>query len=153
MAPCLVPSAAFSTLAKSASGGYQHVMKKLLLAMLGFACAFGTVRAAETDATNSIPTITADQAKDHEDMKVTVSGTIAEVNVAEKIVRLNFEKPYPKQPFTAVVFASRTNVFPDLEQLKGKKVEVTGKITTYHNHPQIIMNSTNQLKVIEQEAK
>jgi len=34
----------------------------------------------------------------------TVTGTIVEVNQAEKLVRLNFDKPFPAQTFTAVVF-------------------------------------------------
>jgi DNA/RNA endonuclease YhcR with UshA esterase domain len=55
--------------------------------------------------------------------------------------------------FTAVVFSSNTNRFPDLEKLQGKTVEVTGKITEYRARPQIVLLSTNQLKVIEKEAK
>ena len=47
-----------------------------------------------------------------------VTGKIVEVNIAEKLVRLNFEKPFPKQLFTAVIFGDKTNLFPDLDKLK-----------------------------------
>jgi DNA/RNA endonuclease YhcR with UshA esterase domain len=98
--------------------------------------------------TNSVQKIPSAQAKDHLEENAVVVGTIAEINQAEKLVRLNFEQPFPKQTFTAVVFASKTNLFPNFDQLKGKTVEVSGKITAYHERPQIVLNSTNQLKVV-----
>ena len=104
---------------------------------------------AEETKTNAPSKIPASQAKDFIGSEKTVTGTIAEVNQAEKLVRLNFDKPFPSQSFTAVVFAAKTNLFPDLAKLKGQTVEVSGKIAEYRERPQIVLVSTNQLKVVE----
>ena len=114
--------------------------------LIVFLLAFTMLPAQET---NSVQKVAASQAKNHIGEKAIVKGTIAEVNRAERIVRLNFEQPFPKQPFTAVIFASRTNLFPDLDKLKGQTVEVTGEITDYRDRPQIVLSATNQLKVLE----
>jgi DNA/RNA endonuclease YhcR with UshA esterase domain len=52
-----------------------------------------------------------------------------------------------------VVFARATNQFGDLKKLEGKQVEVKGKIEKYQSKPQIILNSSNQLSVIEMPAE
>jgi DNA/RNA endonuclease YhcR with UshA esterase domain len=101
-----------------------------------------------TAKTNAPIQISASEAKEHIGAQAVVKGTIAEVNVGERIVRLNFEEPYPKNPFTAVIFAANTNTFPEVEKLKGKSVEISGKIAAYRERPQIVLTSTNQLKVI-----
>ena len=75
-----------------------------------------------------------------------MSGTVAEVNKAQGLVRLNFEKAYPNQAFTAVIFARNTNSFGNLDDLKGKKIQVSGKITEYRDRPQIILTNSVQLK-------
>jgi DNA/RNA endonuclease YhcR with UshA esterase domain len=103
--------------------------------------------------TNAPIRITATEAKEHIGAQVMVKGTIAEVNVGERIVRLNFEQPYPKNPFTAVIFPANTNKFPEVEKLKGKTVEVSGKIAQYRERPQIVLTSTNQVKVLEAGVK
>jgi hypothetical protein len=92
------------------------------------------------------------EAKKHINAEAIVTGKIAEVNVAERLVRLNFERPYPSNTFTAVIFADKTNLFPNVRELKDKTVEVTGKIADYHGHPEIILTSTNQLKVVAKAA-
>ena len=97
--------------------------------------------------------IAATEAKKHVGAEAVVTGVIAEVNKAAALVRLNFEKPYPENVFTAVIFSRSTNDFPEVDKLKGKTVEVSGKIAEYRNRPQIVINSTNQIKVIEKEAK
>jgi len=126
-------------------------MKKLatLIPLLFALC--GSVPAEEAK-TNSPPTIKASEAKEYIGTNVVVTGTIAEVNKVERLVRLNFDKPFPKQPLTAVVFSTKTNLFLDLETLKGKSVEISGKITDYHGRPQIVLESTNQLKVVEKTS-
>jgi hypothetical protein len=128
-----------------------------------FLLVFGLVSASAQDTkpsaggatestTNSPIRIEAAKAKEHIGARAIVSGTIAEVNVGERIVRLNFEEPYPKTPFTAVIFPANTNKFPEVEKLKGKKVEVNGKITPYHERPQIVLTSTNQVTAVEEKA-
>ena len=100
--------------------------------------------------TNAPIQISAAEAKKHIGAQAVVKGKIAEVNVGERIVRLNFEEPYPKNPFTAVIFPANTNKFPEVEKLKGKKVEISGKISEYRERPQIVLTTTSQLKVMEE---
>ena len=126
-------------------------MQKLLV-IASCVALIGQLSRGADSKTNSVTHITAADAKDHIGAEAAVSGTIAEVNKAEKLVRLNFEKPFPGQPFTAVVFAAKTNLFSDLDQLKDKVVEVSGKITEYHGHPQIVIANTNQIKVLDKAS-
>jgi DNA/RNA endonuclease YhcR with UshA esterase domain len=97
--------------------------------------------------------VTATEAKDHVGANALVTGTIAEVYKKSGPYRLNFEQPYPNHAFTAVIFARNTNDFPEIDKLKGKKVQVSGKIADYRGHPEIVLNSTNQLKVLEKPAE
>lgn len=78
-----------------------------------------------------------------------VTGKVAQVTIREKLVYLNLDKPFPDSPFTGIIFAKATNQFGDLKQLKGKEVEIKGKITEYRDKAQIVLESTNQLKVVE----
>ena len=79
----------------------------------------------------------------------TISGKVAQVTAREKVTYLNLEKPYPDMPFTGIIFAARTNLFGNLENLKAKAVLITGKITVYANTPQIVIDSQAQLTVLE----
>lgn len=102
-----------------------------------------------TTKTNAPIQISAIEAKGHIGAEAVVRGKIAEVNVGERITRLNFEESYPKTPFTAVIFPRSTNQFPEIEKLKSKTVEVSGKIAAYRDRPQIVLTSSNQVRVIE----
>jgi DNA/RNA endonuclease YhcR with UshA esterase domain len=110
---------------------------------------FLTASAQDATSTNSAPVrVPALEAKKHINTEAIVTGKVAEVNLAERLVRLNFERPYPSNTFTAVIFADKTNLFPNVRDLKDKTVEVTGKIADYRGRPEIILTSTNQLKVL-----
>ncbi len=92
--------------------------------------------------------IGAADAQKHLEETLIVTGKVAQVTIREKLVYVNLEKPFPDSPFTAVVFARATNQFGDLRELKGKEVEIKGKITEYRDRAQIILDSTDQLKVV-----
>ncbi len=102
--------------------------------------------------TNTPVKLRSAEVKDHIGANAIVTGKIAEVNKSASLVRLNFDQPFPKQTFTAVVFSSKTNLFPNLDQLKDKTVEVSGKIMLYRSRPEIQLQTTNQLKVLEAPA-
>jgi DNA/RNA endonuclease YhcR with UshA esterase domain len=121
-------------------------MKLILMAIT---CLAAVASAQDSGTKSNAPlSLKAAEAKDHIGANAAVTGTVVEVNKAERLTRLNFDKAFPKQPFTAVIFSSHTNAFADLDQLKGKAIEVTGKITEYRERPQIVLTSTNQLKVL-----
>ncbi len=129
-------------------------MKKVVLLLNLAVLLSGAAQESNTNSaakTNAPIQISSSAAKEHIGAQAVVKGTIAEVNVGERIVRLNFEQPYPKNPFTAVIFPANTNKFTDVEKLKGKTVEISGKIAAYHERPQIVLTSTNQVKVIEEK--
>jgi hypothetical protein len=130
-------------------------MKSFAVSTTFFAlfCAAAPAEEAQTNSAAPPVAIRAAEARNHTNAMAVVTGKIVEVNRTARMVYLNFEKPFPNQPFAAVVFAAKTNLFPNAEQLKGKNVEVTGKIVDYRNHPEIVLESTNQLKVVEKTAE
>jgi DNA/RNA endonuclease YhcR with UshA esterase domain len=139
-------------LVKAVTTAYLTLMKQLIaVAVLCAFCGLNCLAAdskADASAKGSEPVkIKADEAKTHVGEQAVVSGTVAEVNRSASLVRLNFGEPYPKNVFTAVIFNRNTNDFPEVDKLKGKTVEITGKVQDYHGHPEIIVNSTNQVKV------
>ena len=95
--------------------------------------------------------ISALEATNHLDESVIVTGKVAQVSIREKMVYLNMDKPYPATPLSGVIFAAKTNLFTDLEKLKDKNVELSGKITLFRDRAQIVVESTNQLKIVEKK--
>ena len=125
---------------------------KLLVPFLLLGLAIAPLRAAESPGADPVRRVAAADAKDHIGYQAVVTGTVAEVHRTDKLVRLNFEKPFPKQTFTAVVFSNRTNLFSGLDALKGRRVEVTGKIVEYRDRPEIVLTNATQLKVLEEKT-
>lgn len=104
-------------------------------------------RAAETNTTALI--IGTAQVADNIGKQVTVTGVVAQVSFRPSIVFLNFDKPYPKNTFTAIIRSSHTNEFENLSTLKGKAVSVKGKITEFNGKPEIQLTEKAQLKVLK----
>jgi DNA/RNA endonuclease YhcR with UshA esterase domain len=94
-------------------------------------------------------TITPLDAKDYIGKIVTVKGTVVEVNKREKVAYLNFVEKFPQTPFTGVIFSSRFEEFGNMGIFKDKRVEVTGRITTFKGKPQIILDSKTQIKILD----
>lgn len=94
-------------------------------------------------------TITSKEVKSHIGDSLTVKGFIADIFLSEKVAYLNFENKFPKNVFSCVIFSADLNKFGDLSKYKGVNAEVTGKITTYKNKPQVILYSPDQIKIIK----
>jgi DNA/RNA endonuclease YhcR with UshA esterase domain len=118
----------------------------LLTAALGLTVPAIPSRAAETNTV--VPTIGAAQAAANIGKQVTVTGVVAQVSIRPSLVFLNFEKPYPNSPFTAIVRNSHTNEFDNLPALKGKSVSVNGKVIDYNGKPEIELTDKAQLKTL-----
>lgn len=115
---------------------------------------------AETDATEENNTISgrkntsqtvnikSSEAASKIGSNAVVTGYVADVTIREKVAYLNFDGKYPKNTFTAVVFADKFDYFGDLMVYKNKTVEVKGKIGQYSGKPQIILNNKSQIKVL-----
>jgi hypothetical protein len=92
-------------------------------------------------AADSIP---AAQAKDHVGQTATVCGTVAGTRYLDSGERkptfLNFEKPYPNHPFTAVIFGEDRAKFGKPEETYlNKSICVTGEIKDYNGKPEVIL--------------
>jgi DNA/RNA endonuclease YhcR with UshA esterase domain len=79
---------------------------------------------------------------------VVVNGYVADVVIRDKVAYLNFERKFPDNPFSAVIFAKHFSDFDDLNEYKNRTVEVRGKVTEYRGKPQIILNSENQVRIV-----
>ena len=93
--------------------------------------------------------ITSKDAKAHEGDSLRVVGTVADVYEGPTVIYLNFDRKFPKNTFSCTIFSGSLDRFGDLKSLAGKKVEVTGKITSFRNKPQMILWTQEQIKVLE----
>ncbi len=113
-----------------------------------------TANLAPADPTNSAAPakIGAADAGKYYDRQMIVTGTVAQVTFRPTIVFLNLDQPFPNSPFAAVIHSENTNQFCDLKSLQGKPVEIQGMIKKYHDKPEIVLESSNQLTVVGASA-
>jgi hypothetical protein len=78
---------------------------------------------------------------------VTIQGMVVEVTKRDKVAYLNFIEKFPENPFSAVVFSSKYELFGDLDKYENKYVEVTGIVSKFRDKPQIVLNEPGQIKV------
>ena len=81
----------------------------------------------------------------------TVAGKIVDGYKSKtNTVFLNFEKAYPNQCFTAVIFSSGLINFPENPQsfYEGKIVKVKGMIKEYQGKPEIILEDRSQIEIV-----
>lgn len=95
--------------------------------------------------------ISSQEVKFHIGDSLTIRGYVADIYLSDKVAYINFENKFPKNIFSCAVFENRFNDFGDLSRYKEKTVEVTGKITTYKNKPQVILNSKDQIRIMTNE--
>jgi DNA/RNA endonuclease YhcR with UshA esterase domain len=131
-------------------------LKYILAAALSLAAVIGFAQTSKTEKTSASATpakkISALEATNFYNKTMTVTGKVARVSVRPKITYIDIDEAYPKAPFNGIIFASATNQFPNLKDLKGKNVELTGKIAEYQGKPQIVLNKSNQLVVVEKKS-
>lgn len=96
-----------------------------------------------------LKTISSSEIRQHIGDSLNVEGYVAEVYFSDKVAYLNMENKFPKNTFSCAVFAVKFDEFGDLSKYKGKKVLVTGKVSTFKNKIQLILNSRDQLKIIQ----
>lgn len=121
-------------------------MKTLLT--LAVLCPF--IALAQTDSTTNL--IVPEQAKASLGKKATICGKVVSVVYTDRQgapIYLNFNKDYPNQPFSAVIWAEDVNalVFEPMPVVKSRQVCVSGVVTEYKGHPQIIVRKKEQLLV------
>jgi hypothetical protein len=106
---------------------------------------------SSAEETNSVAPlkIGANDAEKHYGQEMIVTGRVAQVSIRPKVVLINLDKPFPDSPFTLVIFSDKTNEFGDIKTLEGKDVQARGNIKNHHDKPEIVLDGTNQLEVIE----
>src|SRR5215472_2684408 len=90
--------------------------------------------------------LTAEQAKDHIGETATVCGVVASVHYAAtskgQPTFVNFDKGYPDQPFTVVIWGEDLAKFnPGPISWDKKRVCASGTITSYQGKPEIVAKS------------
>jgi len=121
-----------------------------ILVVLTFAI---KLSAADTNAptlskinTSALLKIGTGEADKYYGQEMIVTGKVAQVTIRPKVIFLNLDRPYPDSPFTVVIFPG--TYLADMKTLDGKAVEIEGKIKNFHDKPEIVLDSTNQLTVL-----
>ena len=96
--------------------------------------------------------LTADQAKDHIGETATVCGRVVSTRYAERSngrpTFLNFDRDYPNQPFTVVIWgADRAKFRTPEDYYRDKNVCVTGVIETYQGRAEILARDPKQIQL------
>ena len=81
--------------------------------------------------------------------ELTVEGYVADVFKNERVAYLNFDKKFPNNSFSGVIFAKNFDAFENIFNYKNKTVKLKGKISEYKGRPQIIIHSEDQLEIVE----
>ena len=99
--------------------------------------------------TSTPPVIAPNEARNHVGEVVTVEGLAAEVHHAAsgKVTFIDMGARYPNNPFAGVIFSGDASKFPNVDNLEGKTIDVTGKVQLYRNAPEIILNDVAQIKI------
>jgi len=92
--------------------------------------------------------IGAAEADKHYDQEMIVTGKVAQVTIRPKVTFLNLDRPFPNSPFTVVIFHGHSSFFGDANALKGKTIEIKGKIKNYNDKPEIALDNPDQLTVL-----
>ncbi|HTA95234.1 MAG TPA: hypothetical protein VK769_03845, partial [Verrucomicrobiae bacterium] len=88
------------------------------------------------------------EATNYYDQEMIVTGKVVQVTIRPTMTYLNLDEKYPDSPFSVVIFHSHSSFYGNANALKGKSIEVKGKIKNYHDKPEMSLDSTNQLTVI-----
>jgi DNA/RNA endonuclease YhcR with UshA esterase domain len=107
---------------------------------------------AFTFALTAIPalaeTIQPADAGKHVGQTVTVEGAVSNVHTTGSgMTFIDMGGRYPDNPFTAVIFSDEVDKFPNVDDLDGKTVDITGLVRLYKNKPEIILKSADQIKI------
>jgi len=102
--------------------------------------AFAVLKIGTADATN------------YYDRVMIVTGKVAQVTIRPTVTFLNLDKPFPNSPFTVVIFHGHSSFYGDANALRGRAIEIKGKIKKYNDKPEIALDSTNQLTVFDSKG-
>ena len=95
------------------------------------------------------------EASSYYDETMVVTGKVVQVIARPTVTLINLDAAAPNTFFSAVIFPENFSHFGDAEHLAqklvGQNVEISGTIGEYRNKPQIILESTNQVLVLDKK--
>jgi DNA/RNA endonuclease YhcR with UshA esterase domain len=91
-------------------------------------------------------TIAASAAASHIGQSITIEGIVSEVHVADRATFIDIGGRYPDEEFTGVIFPESYSAFPDVAELEGKTVDISGTVQLYRGKPEIILRSADQVR-------
>ncbi|HEX8946730.1 MAG TPA: phospholipase D-like domain-containing protein, partial [Candidatus Paceibacterota bacterium] len=118
---------------------YEAILKKLLAA---------NAPGAAQSATPGTPsgTYSYTDAPQHIGETAAIYGTVVNVHTTKSgAVFFDYCTSYRTCPFSAVIFAGDTAKFGSLTRYQGKALTVTGPITSYQSHAEIVIKSPDQI--------
>lgn len=92
-------------------------------------------------------TITPNDANKYIGKNVVIIGTIDQITHTTKAVYVNMGGFYPKNTFAAVIFSKNFDTFKDIDTFLQKEVYISGTIKVFNDKPEIIVESSSQLKI------
>ena len=111
---------------------------RMLFPAAVFALAANSAMAADIPVT---------EAAAHAGETATVVGVLSGVHKdSKKNVYLDLGGNYPDNAFSGILYPHGANP-PDFSALVGKTLAITGKIKMYHGKPEIVIDSSDQVKV------
>lgn len=99
--------------------------------------------------TASADPITPAEAAQHVGDAAIVEGVASQVHYDKKsgVTFINMGGRYPNHTFYAVIFRDRSDLFPGVQSIEGKRVSISGTVKLYKGKPQIILRKASQLVV------
>ena len=87
------------------------------------------------------------EAFQHVGQTVTITGVLTNTHVSKgHTLYLDVGGTYPANPFEGVIFQHGSASLPDFRPIIGKVVAITGEVKMYHGKPQIVVDSSDQIK-------
>lgn len=111
---------------------------------------FATVAKTEKVYTNAIDAHDLAKAKSLEGKTGAFRGTVAKIFVsgAGTVLILNFDNDY-KTALTAALRKSDFSSFPDMNQLQGKEIVVSGKFEDFRGATEILLTDKKQISIVQ----
>lgn len=112
-------------------------------------CALLLIAAACSPHATRPGTIPPEQTASHVGQTVTVEGSVSEVHTARSgsATFIDMGGSYPNNAFTGVIFAQDMATVGDVSGLAGKTVDINGEVRLYHDKPEILVTSREQITV------
>ena len=110
----------------------------------------GLFEEKQNDTPITLETIEVCNARNYIGKEIIVQGKIVQVSTSKGTTFLNFGSTYPNHCFYGVIFSSSSYKFPENIKgyFEGKIVKMRGVIEEYQGKPQIILENSEQIGIV-----